>query len=51
MGNTAKEKCQWANRTVLLQSSKEAGQKLSKKDSGNVEPLQDYTALTETVLH
>lgn len=51
MGNTAKEKCQWANRTVLLQSSKEARQKLLK-NSGNVEPPQDcqYTAITETVL-
>lgn len=52
MGNAAKEKCQWANRTVLLQSSKAAGQKLLKKNSGHVEPLQDcqYTALKETVL-
>lgn len=38
MGNTAKEKCQQANRTVLLQSSKEVEQKLLKKNTRNVEP-------------
>lgn len=51
MGITAKEKCQGVNRTVLLQSSKEAGQKLLN-NSGNAEPPQDcqYITLREVIL-
>jgi len=49
MGNTAKEKCQWVNRTIMLQLSREAGQKLLK-NSGNAEQQDcQYIALTETM--